>query len=947
MKKYAFLFLTSIFFLLVRCAAHAPEKFPSDKSPSISEYLQQILPVDPQVVKDTLKNGLTYYIRQNAQPQKRAELRLVVNAGSVLETDEQQGLAHFCEHMAFNGTRHFPKHKLVDYLELVGMKFGPEINAYTGFDETVYMLQVPTDKPEIIETAFQILLDWAGAISFEDQEIEKEREVIIEEWRMGRGAEARLRDQQFPILFQGSKYANRLPIGQKAVLDTFHHQTLRQFYTDWYRPDLMAVIAVGDFEPDQIQNLIQSHFGQLPRPLDAKKRPLEPVPDHSETLFAIASDPEARFSQVALYYKLPVTEEQTVNDYRSNLIEILYLQMMNERLSELSRKADAPFLEAFAGKGRYVRSSEILSFSARVKENGIPTGLRALLLEMKRAQQYGFTSGELERTKAKLLRMMKQALLEKDKTESEQLAAEYVRNFLINEPIPGIEKEVELFEKLLPGIHLTEVNQLGAQWKSDKNRIIMASYPDKEGISPLVKDDLARVLTESEQEEVSPYMDNFLDQPLIQRPFQPVKIRDEKYIKELDVTEITLDNGVRVILKPTDFKNDEVLFSAISPGGYSLAADSLLVPARTAVAVVREGGIGNFSQEQLKKKLADKMVTVAPFIDELSEGVSGNASPADLETLFQLIYLYFTQPREDSAAFIALKNRFKGFYENRSVSPEAAYQDTISVTITQYHPRYKPWTIETVEKMDRKKSLDFYRYRFADASDFIFIFVGNFRLESIKSLVQTYLGNLPVLHRQETWKDVTFNFPPGVVEKVVKKGVEYKSQSQIIFHGDNQWSLEQEWTMETLLEVMQIKLRERIREELGGTYGVRLGGTLSRYPRERFQINISFGTNPERVDELTREIFVQIDSLQNNGIKDIYLSKVREMSLQQLRVDMKENDFWLDQLENCYFLNESPLTILEKEKFLQNVQLVEIQNAARRYLDKNNYIQVTLYPERN
>lgn len=947
MKKYAFLFLISIFFLLVHCAGHAPEKWPSDKSSFFSEYLQQILPVDPQVIKDTLENGLTYYIRQNAQPQKRAELRLVVNAGAVLETEEQQGLAHFCEHMAFNGTRNFPKHKLVDYLEGIGMKFGPEINAYTGFDETVYMLQIPTDKPEIIETAFQILLDWAGAISFEDQEIEKERGVIIEEWRMGRGAEARLRDQQLPILFQGSKYANRLPIGQKAVLDTFHHQTLRQFYADWYRPDLMAVIAVGDFETNKIQNVIRSIFSQLPRPLDAKKRHRELLPDHSETLFAIASDPEARFSQVAIYYKLPVTEEQTVNDYRSNLIEILYLQMMNERLSELSRKADAPFLVAFADKGRYVRNSEILSFSAQVKENGIPAGCRALLLEMKRAQQYGFTPGELERSKAKLLRMMEQALLEKDKTESEKLAAEYVRNFLNNEPIPGIEKEVELLKKLLPDIHLAEVNQLSDQWKSDKNRVIMASYPDKEGISQLVKDDLVRVLTESEQVEISPYVDNFLDQPLIQSHFQPVKICDENYVKELELTELTLANGVRVILKPTDFKNDEVLFTAISPGGYSLAADSILVPARTAVAVVREGGIGNFSQEQLKKKLADKMVTVTPFIDELSEGISGNASPADLETLFQLIYLYFTQPREDSAAFIALKNKFKGFYENRSASPEAAFLDTISVTITQYHPRYKPWTIETVEKMEQKKSIEFYRNRFADASDFIFIFVGNFQQESIKSLVQTYLGNLPVLHRQETWKDVTYNFPPAVVEKVVKKGVEYKSQSQIIFHGDDRWSLRKEWTMETLLEVMRIRLRERIREDLSGTYGVRLGGTLSRYPRERFQITISFGTNPERVDELTREIFVQIDSLQNYGPKDIYLSKVREMSLQQLQVDLKENDFWLDQLENCYFLNENPLIILEKEKFLQNVLMVEIQNAARRYLDKNNYIQVTLYPERN
>ncbi len=400
----------------------------------------------------------------------------------------------------------------------------------------------------------------------------------------------------------------------------------------------------------------------------------------------------------------------------------------------------------------------------------------------------------------------------------------------------------------------------------------MASYPDKEGISRLEKEDLARVLSESEQEAVAPYVDTFLDQPLLYGQFQPVRIREEKYLEELDITELTLDNGVRVILKPTDFKNDEVLFTAISPGGYSLAADSLLVPARTAVAVVREGGIGNFSQEQLKKKLADKMVTVAPFIDELSEGLSGNASPADLETLFQLIYLSFTQPREDSSAFIALTNRFKGFYENRSASPEAAYQDTITVTITQYHPRYQPWTVETLKKMDLRKSLEFYRDRLADASDFIFVFVGNFQVESIKPLVQTYLGNLPVLHRQETWKDVTYHFPKGVIEKVVKKGMEAKCQRQIIFHGEGQWSREKEWVMGALLDVLRIKLRERVREDLSGTYGVRIRGDLSRYPRERYQITLSFGTNPERVDELTREIFIQIDSLQTT-VPGIYISR--------------------------------------------------------------------------
>jgi zinc protease len=402
-----------------------------------------------------------------------------------------------------------------------------------------------------------------------------------------------------------------------------------------------------------------------------------------------------------------------------------------------------------------------------------------------------------------------------------------------------------------------------------------------------------------------------------------------------------------VILRPTDFKNDEVLFTAFSFGGYSLAADSLLVPARTSVAVVREGGVGNFSQEQLKKKTADKVVSLSPYIDELTEGISGNASPRDLETLFQLIYLYFTQPRPDSSTFTALKNRFKGFYENRSASPESAFQDTITVTITQHHPRYQPWSIETIEKMDLKKSVEFYRQRFADASDFVFIFVGNFHPGRIKPLVQTYLGNLPTLSRQESWKDVTFDYPAGAIEKIIKKGVESKSQTTLILSGTKDWNREKEFVAEVMLDVLRIKLREKIREDLGGTYGVRIAGNFSRYPRERYQISISFGSNPDRVEELTTEIFTQLDSLRNFGTDLVHLEKVKEMHLNELETNLKENDFWLDQLESCYFMNESPATILKSADLIQKLRLEDIQNSAGEYLNTRNYVRISLYPQDN
>jgi zinc protease len=933
--------------ILLTCASQKSASRDQERPIQFSKDLNQNLPTDPRLIKGTLENGLTYYLRQNNRPENRAELRLVVNAGSILEDQQQQGLAHFCEHMAFNGTKNFPKNKLIDYLELVGMQFGPEINAYTSFDETVYMLQIPTDSSDLIRTGLQILQEWASAITFEEEEIDKERGVVIEEWRLGRGAEARLQDQQFPVLFHGSKYAERLPIGQKAVLDTFQYETLRQFYHDWYRPDLMAVIAVGDFEIKSIQEIIRQVFSEVPVPAFPKKRQLFPVPPHSQTLFAIASDQEARFSRVGIYYKLPVRENQTVRDYRVGLTEMLYQQMFNERLSELSRKADAPYLVAFSGKGRYVRSTEVLFLNAQVKENGIQAGLKALLMEAKRAKEYGFTQSELDRTKTRLLRLMEQAFEEKDKSESRQYAAEYARNFLIKEPVPGIETEFELFKELLPGITLAEVNALSANWITDQNRVIMAAYPEKEGVQAVQERELEAILAQSEQEEVVPYLDRFLDEPLVEKVPAASSIIKENYLESVKVTELKLANGVQVVLKPTDFKNDEVMFTAFSPGGYSLAADSLLVAARTAVAVVREGGVGNFSREQLQKKIADKVVNLSPYIDELTEGISGNASPRDLETLFQLIYLYFTQPREDQETFIALKNRFKGFYENRSASPESAFQDTITVTITQNHPRYQPWSIKTVEEMDIGKSLEFYQERFADASDFVFIFVGNFQLDTIKPLIQTYLGNLPSLSRQESWKDVTFNYPPGIIEKTVKKGMESKSQTTLILNGAENWSREKEFIAEAMLDVLRIKLRERIREDLSGTYGVRIAGNFSRYPRERYQINISFGSNPERVEELTKEIFNQLDSLQNLGTDIIHLNKVKEISLNELETNLKENDFWLDQLESYYFMNENPSAILKSAEMIQKLQLEDIQNATREYLDTRHYVRITLYPQDN
>ena len=944
MKQVFLCFLTLIVFNLACTVPDKKLNIPEDTS-ALPDDLNLPLPFDNEIIKDTLDNGLVYIIRKNNKPENRAELRLAINAGSILENDLQQGLAHFCEHMAFNGTKNFRKNELVDYLESIGMRFGPDINAYTSFDETIYMLQVPTDTVEIIKKAFQVLQDWAMNISFEADEIEKERGVVVEEWRLGRGADARIRDQQFPVLFWNSRYAERLPIGKKAVLDTFHHQTLSSFYRSWYRPDLMAVVAVGDFEVNQIRDLIREYFSPIPMPSKAPERKVSEVPDHQETLFTIASDPEARFSRIGVYHKLPVQEESTVAAYREQLIEMLYNRMFNQRLAEISKQANPPFLFASSGKGRFVRSSEVYLLNAVVKENEIPQGLTALLLESKRIKQYGFTETELERNKASTLRMMKQALEEKDKTESNLFAAEYVRHFLVQEPVPGIEYEYQLYKNLIPGILVQEINTLAETWITESNRVVMASFPEKEGIIPVDKEQLLIILDGVGSMEVQPYFDDQLDQPLISEKPKPGSIVKEDYIEELDVTELNLQNGIKVILKPTDYKNDEILFTAFSPGGTSLVADTNLVAARTAVSVIRDGGLGSFSQEQLEKALADKIVHVSPYIGALTEGLSGSGSPQDLEIMFQLVYLYFTEPGADSTTFESLRNRFEAFYENRNNSPESAFQDTITVTLTQNHSRYKPWTVQDLARMNIVQSFQFYQDRFADAGDFTFIFVGKFDENIIKSLIKTYLGALPNLARDESWLDVTYNPPQKVIKKELQKGLEPKSQTSIVFTGDFTWSIHEVFRANAFIDLLRIKLREQIRENLGGTYGVRVSGHFSRYPRERYQITINYGSDPQRVKELTRAIFQQIDSLRSREVPHSYLQKIREISQREYESNLKENDFWLDALEYRYFNELDPRSILQIGSWIEQLTLKNFQEAAQMYLNDSQYFQVTLYPE--
>ncbi len=909
--------------------------------------LRKPLPVDSKITVGKLDNGLTYYIRENHRPEKRAQLRLVVNAGSILEDDDQQGLAHFTEHMAFNGTEHFAKHQIVDFLESIGMRFGADINAYTNFDETVFMLEVPTDSAEILEKAFTILEDWAHNISFDPNEIDKERGVVIEEWRLGRGASARIRDKQFPILFKNSRYAERLPIGKKDILENANRETFLRFYHDWYRPDLMAVIAVGDFDKARIEKLIKRRFASIKPPQHPRSRVFYPVPENDQTLFALATDKEATGSNVNIYYKHDVPEQGTVGDYRKSLIQILYSNMLNNRLNELLQKPKPPFLFGYSGDGRFIRTKNFYFIGASVADNGIERGLDAVLTEAERVKRFGFSQTELERQKKEFLRGMEQAFKERDKTESGSYVAEFTRNYLNDEPIPGIEFEYGMTKMLLPDIKLSEVNRLAQNLIQEKNRVILASAPEKEGVTmPSEKELLAR-FDKVEHAAITPYKDTVSDAPLVSTPPRPGRIVAEKSIDALGVTEWQLSNGAKVVLKPTDFKNDEVLFTAFSPGGHSLVSNRMFISAVAASPIIREGGIGKFNKIDLQKKLAGKLVNVSPWISALQEGLSGRATPQDLTTLFQLIYLEFTAPRKDSTAFLSFRSRINGFIQNRSASPEAAYQDTIQVIMSQHNFRARPWSKEVLNEMNLENAYQIYRDRFADASDFTFFFVGNFNVDEMKPLVATYLGGLPSINRHETWKDPGIHPPKGRIVRTVKRGLAPKSEVSLIFTGPFDWTRDNRFEFRTMVDVLRIKLREVLREDKGGTYGVGVRGSTSKFPREEYSVNISFGCAPERVDELVESVFIQIDSLKNFGTTDTYLNKVKEGALRKHETDLKENRYWLNALRTVYYYQSDPMDILTFDDEIQKQTLKDVQKAAKKYLNVKNYVKVVLVPEKD
>ena len=909
-------------------------------------HAQKALPVSPEVTVGKLANGLTYYIRKNQEPANRAELRLVVNAGSILENEAQLGLAHFTEHMAFNGTKNFKKQELVDFLEKSGVQFGADLNAYTSFDETVYELQLPTDSIDVFKKGFQILEDWAHNVTFEATEIDKERGVVIEEWRLGQGAEERMRKKYFPVILKGSMYANRLPIGTKKNLETFTYQTLKSFYNTWYRPDLQAVIVVGDVDVKQVEELIKQHFSSIPKPVNPSPRKKFGIPSHKETYTTIVTDPEQPYSIVQLLYMQPsIPEDKTDIQYRASIIRQLFNAMMSARLQEIAQKPSAPFLFASTGYDKYMGDKDAFTLFAVAKDGKtLAASSKILLQENARVKQFGFTKGELERAKTDIKAGIETQYNERDKTKSATLVQELINNYLKEEPIPGIKYEYNLIVKYLPTITLKEVNALINQWIKPSDRIVMIMAPESEK-SKLPSQTQMMALLNKPVTGIKPYVDKVTTGNLLAKEPVPGSIIAETEVKELGVTELTLSNGIKVVLKPTTFKNNEIVFSAISPGGTSLYGDSNYLSAASASAIVSNGGVGNYDQNSLQKFMAGKQVYVGPGISSYAEGINGFTVPKDLETAMQLVYGYFTEPRRDSVLFDVYKQQLAADLVNKGNDPNSVFGDSVGYIISNYHPRSRPLSLDRLGEIDFDKSIKIYKDRFANAGDFLFTFVGNFSVDSLRPLLTKYIASLPSNDRVENWKDVGIRYPTGVINKAIKKGKESKSSVRLTFTGMTEYSPLESTQLNQLCSVLAIRLREILREDQGGVYGVGVRGGINREPVNSYAITVSFGCAPENVEKLTGLVMDEIKNVQANGAAQVNIEKVIAEGTRGMETSVKENSYWLYSLQNKYYRKENPMTIVNDQKLLNQLTIERTKELANKYFNMDNYAKFVLMPE--
>jgi zinc protease len=907
------------------------------------------IPVGPQVKVGKLPNGLTYYIQHNTRPERKLELRLVVKAGSILEDEDQQGLAHFVEHMAFNGSTNFKKHELVDYLQSIGVKFGADLNAYTSFDETVYILPIPLDRPENIGKAFQVLEDWAHGLSFDEDVIDKERGIVLEELRLGKGAGDRIGKQLYPKIYNGSRYAERLPIGKEEVLRSFKPDTLRRFYRDWYRPDLMAVVAVGDIDPKTVEKLVKAHFSTLTNPKPSRPRVYADIPRREETEAVVVTDREAGGNSVLVRYPVQkVAEPDTVRGYREQMVEGLFTGMLGARLQELSQLADPPFLGGGSALGKLTPFYKSFNSSAVIGPGGAPKAIDALVRENERARRYGFSQAELDRARKNMLRSFDALYKEREKTDSGAYVAEYLRNFLQQEPIPGIAAEYRYASELLPGVTLDEMNAYARRTiPANSGKLVIYTGIERPDSPPPQGEALLAALAAAEKAEVAPHEEKALGTQLMAQPPKAGSIVEEREDKALGLTYLTFSNGVRAILKPTDFRNDQVMVSAARYGGQSLYGDADILNARYANAIVASMGLQDYSPLDLSKVLAGKAAAVTMGLAGYNEVLGASSGATDIETMLQLVWLRFDAVRRDEDLFKSFIGKQVEAARNRLGQPGARFGDALVATLYNNHPRApRPLRPEEFGQISLDRSIAIYRERFSSAKDLTFVIVGSFDAKTVRPLLATYLGSLPTPDIPTAWRDVGLRPVKGVVKRAVYSGTEPKSTISLTFTGEAPFSEAEQMRLAALTEVLNIRIIEVLREQMSLIYGGSAGGQLGRIPYRNYTLSVTLPTGPENVDKVLKATFDEFERLKREGPAAADLAKVKQNWIQNHRKALRENGYWLGRIQSALLDGTDPAAILTHEERVNALTAAEVQEAARRYLNTENYVQVVLYPEK-
>lgn len=946
---------TKTFIVFACCASITTPAFAQNKKANtkpaniVQKQNAAMIPTDAAVKIGKLPNGLVYYIRKNVEPKNRAELYLANKIGSLMEDEDQLGLAHFTEHMAFNGTTDFPKNEIINYLQKAGVRFGADLNAYTGFNQTVYQLPIPTDSIEVFKTGFKILANWAGKISLEGAEIDNERGVIVEEDRQrGKNAQERMSKQLLPFLLGNSLYAKRLPIGDVNLLQNFTHDKLTRFYKDWYRPNLQAVIAVGDFDVNEVEKLIVANFSPLKNPTKERARQNFDIPDNVAPLVTIVTDKEQPYNVGMVIYKHKQGVVKTTTDYKLATVQNLINSMMAARFAEITQSGKAPFLFAQSSYAPYqsglVWGVNALQTVAVGKDAAtLQDAVIAAVAENERMAKFGFTASELETAKKNTQATIEKAYKEKDKTKSTSYVQKYLDNFLQGTAIPSADFSYELALKTLKEIAITDVNNEAKKLVTSTNQIVILQAPEKDKDAlPTEKAIVAAI--KAAGNNVKPYTDDAVNKPLIAEKPKAGTIVSQTKNDKIGVTTIVLSNGVKVLLKPTDFKNDQIIFNSFAKGGTSLASDEDLIAAENA-GIIALSGIGDFNTTQLDKYLAGNTANATAYINDLYQGFSGNTSPKDIETAFQLIYASATNPRKDAEIFNKNINDIKVILANKNSSPSSVFADTVQAVLANYHKREMPISAKDLDRVTLDKSFNFYKDRFADASGQTFVFVGNFDVEAIKPYLTTYLASLPTLNRNENFKDNDVKPPKGSVTKIVKKGLEDKVTVQLIFHDDYVYNAENNVVLDALNAALDIKITERLREKESGVYSPGVSLNVQKYPNAHYYFTVSFNCAKANVDKLVNATLDEVNKFKQQGVSTEDLAKFKSEELRQQELYLRENGFWLNYLTNRLKYGDDIEQILDNTKRINGVTVAETQTAAKKYLSGNNYIKLILLPE--